>query len=80
MSLIQYEDIVPIYPYLISAGDEIVRAYDRYRNETVILRKHFPKYKYVRKWMVEFLSKSQSYGIKFARVNLIGMTKFINLH
>ena len=27
-SLIQYEDFVPIYPYLISAGDEIVPACD----------------------------------------------------
>ena len=27
--LIQYKDFVPIYPYLISEGDEIVRACDR---------------------------------------------------
>ena len=29
-SLIQYKDFVPIYPYLISEGDEIVRACDRH--------------------------------------------------
>ena len=26
--LIKYKDIVPVYPYLISEGDEIVRACD----------------------------------------------------
>ena len=46
-SLIQYKDFVPIYPYLISAGDEIVRACDRHRSETATLRKHVPKYKYM---------------------------------
>ena len=35
-------------------------------NETVTPRKHVTKYKYMRKWMVEFLSKSQSCGIKIA--------------
>ena len=30
VSLIQYKDFVPIYPYLISEGDEIVRACDRH--------------------------------------------------
>ena len=28
VSLIQYKDFVPIYPYLICEGDEIVRACD----------------------------------------------------
>ena len=40
----QYKDYVPIYPYLICDWDEIVRAYDRHRNETVTLRKHVTKY------------------------------------
>ena len=30
VSLIQYKDFAPIYPYLISEGDEIVRACDRH--------------------------------------------------
>ena len=30
VSLIQYKDIVPIYPYLISERDEIVRSCDRH--------------------------------------------------
>ena len=30
VSLIQYKDFVPINPYLISEGDEIVRACDRH--------------------------------------------------
>ena len=34
----------------------------------------------MRKWMVEFLTKSQSWGIKFARVNSIRMTKSNKLH
>ena len=34
-------------------GDEIVRACDRHRSETVTLRKHVTKYKNMRKWMVE---------------------------
>ena len=33
----------------------------------------------MRKWMVEFLSKSQSRAIKIAHVNSIRMTKFTNL-
>ena len=77
--MIQSKDFVPIYPYLISAGDEIVRACDRHRDETVTFTKHVTKYKYTRKWMVEFLSKSQSRVIKIARVNSIRMTKSINL-
>ena len=78
--MIQHKDFVPINPYLISEGDEIVRACDRHRDETVTLTKHVTKYKYMRKWMVEFLSKSQSCVIKIARVNSIRMTKYINLH
>ena len=30
VSLMQYKDFIPIYPYLISEGDEIVRACDRH--------------------------------------------------
>ena len=45
--MIQYKDFVPIYPHLISEGDEIVRACDRHRNETVTLTKHRTKYKYM---------------------------------
>ena len=50
-------------------GDEIVRACDLHWDETVTLTKHVTKYKYMRKWMVELLSKSQSRVIKIARVN-----------
>ena len=75
----QYKDFVPIYPYQISDGDEIIRSCDRHRNETVTLTKHVTKYKYMRKWMVEFFIKSQSRVIKIARVNSIRMTKSINL-
>ena len=78
--MIQYKDFVLIYPYLISEGDEIVRACDRYSDETVTLTIHVTKYKYMRKWMVEFLSKSQSRVINIAPVNLIRMTKSIKLH
>ena len=75
----QYKDLVPIYQNLISEGDEIVRACDRHRNETVTLTKHVTKYKYMRKWMVSFLSKSQSRVIKLFEFNSIRMTKAINL-
>ena len=77
--MIQYKDFVQIYHYLISERDEIVRACDRYTNETVTHTKHVTKYKYMRKWMVEFLSKSKSPVIKIARGNSIRMTKSINL-
>ena len=40
VSLMQYKNFVPIYPYLISEGDEIVRACDRHWDETVTLTKH----------------------------------------
>ena len=33
-----YKNFVPIYPYQICEGEEIVRACDRNRNETVTLR------------------------------------------
>ena len=77
--MIQYKDFIPIYPYLISEEDEIVRACDRHRDETVTLTKYVTKYKYMRKWMAEFLRKSQTRVIKIARVNSIRMTKSINL-
>ena len=76
--LIQYKDFVPIYPDLVSEGDEIVGACDRRLNETVTLTKHVTNNKYMRKCMVEFLSKSQSHVIKIARANSIRMTKSIN--
>ena len=50
-----------------------------YINETVTLGEHATKYKHMRKWMVEFLSKSSSCGIKIARVNSFRITKSINL-
>ena len=77
--MIQYKNSDPIYPYLISEGDEIVPTCDRHLDETVTLTKHVTKYKCLRKWMVEFLSKSQSRVIKIARVNSIRMTKSIDL-
>ena len=48
-------------------------------DETVTLTKQVTKYKYMRNWMVEFLSKSQSRVIKIARINSIRMAKSINL-
>ena len=75
----QYKDFVPIYPCLISEGDEIVQACDRHKNKTATVTNNVTKYKYMRKWMDEFLSKSQSRIIKFARVNSIRMTKSYNL-
>ena len=58
-------------------GDEIVRACDPHSNETATLPNNVTKYKQVRKWMVEFLSKSESRGMKIARVTSIRMTKSI---
>ena len=39
-----------------------------YSNETVTPRKHVTKYKNMRKWMVEFLRKFESNGIKIAEL------------
>ena len=44
-------------------------------NEIAYLRKHVTKYKHMRKWMVEFLSKSKRRGIEIDRVNSIHITK-----
>ena len=55
--------------------DEIVRACDLHSNKTVTLSKHVAKYKHMRKWMVEFLSKSESRGVKIDRGNSIRITK-----
>ena len=68
-----------IYPSLISEGDEIVQPCDRHWDETVTLTKYVTKYKYMRKWMVKFLSKSQSRVINIAPVSSICMAKSINL-
>ena len=60
-------------------GDEIVLACDRHSNEIVTLFKHATKYENMRKWMVEFLRKSEGRDDKIARVNSIRITKSINL-
>ena len=61
-----------LYIYLIIVKrDEIVRSCDRHSNEAVTLRKHVTKYKNIRKWIVEFLRKSESRRDKIARVNSI---------
>ena len=69
---------VPIYPYLISKGDEIVRLCNRRSNETVTLKKDVTKYKNMRKCIIEFLRKFEYRGIKIARVNSILITKSID--
>ena len=58
---------------------EIVRACDRHSNEIMALRKHVTKYKYMRKWIVKFLRKSDSRGKKIVRAASIRSTKSINL-
>ena len=61
---------VPIYPYLtVVKEDEIVRTCDWHSNETVILMKQVTKNKSMRKWMVEFLRKSESRGDEIASGN-----------
>ena len=47
---------IPIYPYLISEGGEIVRPCARHSNETVTHGKHVTKYKNMGK-VVEFHRK-----------------------
>ena len=59
----------------VSGIDEIVRACDCHSNETVTLKKRDTKYNHMRKWMAEFISKSESRGNKIDRVNSIRMTK-----
>ena len=54
------------------------RPYDRSSNETTKFMKHVSKYKNKRKWMVEFLRKSDSRRFKIDRVNLLRITKPIN--
>ena len=65
---------VPIYQ-----RHEIVQHCDRHSNETVTLKKHVTKYKNMHKWMIEFLSKFEKRGIKIVLVNLILITKSLNL-
>ena len=43
------------------------------------VRKHVTKYKNMRKWMVEFLRKSENRGDKIAQVNSNRINKSINL-
>ena len=79
VSLKQYGNFVQFIPSQLVMGDEIVRACDRQSNETVTHRKHVIENRHMRKWMVEFLSKSDSRGNKIATVYSIRITKFINL-
>ena len=67
---------IPIY---LVKWDEIVRAFDRHSNETLYIRKYITNYKHMRKWMVEFLRKSESRGIKIDPVNSIRIIKSIIL-
>ena len=60
-------------------GDEIVRPCKGHSNEIVTLRKHVTKCKNMKKLMDEFLKKFENRCIKIARVNLILITKSINL-
>ena len=76
---INHTSIFQFIPVKLVNGDEIVRSFDRYCNETVTLRKHVTKYKHMRKWIVEFLSKSESRCNEITRVNSIRITKSINL-
>ena len=55
-------------------------ACHRRSNETVMLRKNVTKYKNVLKFVIEFLSKSESRGDSIARVNSIRITKSINFN
>ena len=54
-------------------------ACSRHTNLTVTQRKHVSKYENMRKWMIEFLRKFENHSIKIALVNLIRITKSINL-
>ena len=56
-------------------GYEIFPDRDRHSVETVILNKYVTEYEQMWKWIVEFLSKFQSSGIKIDRVNSIGVSK-----
>ena len=58
---------VPIYPYLITEGDEIVPPCDRHSNETVTLRKHVAKYKHMRKW-AKFLKQMRIVALKLLKL------------
>ena len=69
--MIQYINFVPIYRYLISEGDEIVRACDRHRNETVTLTKHVTKYKYMQIGWSNF-----SANLRVVSLKLLELTKF----
>ena len=54
-------------------------AFNRHSNETVTPRKHVPKYKNMRKWMIEFPRKFENRDIKFVRINSLLITKSISL-
>ena len=62
--------------------DEIFRAYERRRYETVTVTKPVTGYEHMQKFIVKFLTKFESSGIRTARVNSIHLSKytsFLNL-
>ena len=56
-------------------GNEIFGDFDRHNGETVTMNKYVAEYEQMRKFMIKFLSKFQSRGIKIARVNSIPVAK-----
>ena len=72
---------VPIFPYLISEGrrncSTLWPAQKRNRDSQGT---YVTKYKHMRKWIVEFLRKFESRGIKIARVNSILITKIHQIY
>ena len=74
------EICVPIYiPIKLVTGDEIVQPCNRHNNKTATLRIRVAKYKHMQKLAVEFPRTFENRGIKIGRVNLILITKSINL-
>ena len=54
-------------------GDEIVRRFDRHRNETATVRKHVTKYKHMRKLMLVFLG---NFFLRIVALKFFELTQF----
>ena len=78
VSLIPYENLVSIYPYLISEETKLFELVTGIATK-LRLSGNMLRNINMRKWIVEFLRKFASHDNKMARVNSIHVTNSINL-
>ena len=74
-----FENFDPILPYLSWRETKLFGLVTGTAKKQRLSGNMLPKFEHMRKWMVKFLIRSESRGIKISRVNSIRITKSIYL-